>query len=97
VHAHVQRLVSVVRMATLFEKYNTEEQRSVVRFCGQKDSMQRIFIKKCFLFMLGSVCHVTETRNVANVSLMTKRLKRTCGSGSDNSQKTSLLRVSTRW
>jgi hypothetical protein len=23
-----------------------------------KDSMQRIFIKKCFLFMLGSVCHV---------------------------------------
>jgi hypothetical protein len=27
-------------------------------FCGQKDSMQRIFIKKCFLFTVGSVCRV---------------------------------------
>jgi hypothetical protein len=27
-------------------------------FCGQKDSMQRIFIKKCFPFILGSVCGV---------------------------------------
>jgi hypothetical protein len=35
-------------MATVLE--DTEEQRSVVRFCGQKDSMQRKFIKKCFLF-----------------------------------------------
>jgi hypothetical protein len=25
-------------------------------FCGQKDSMQRIFMKKCFLFMVESVC-----------------------------------------
>jgi hypothetical protein len=46
--------------------------------------MQRIFIKKCFIFMVGSVCHeerfTTGSRNVANVSLMMKRLKR-CGSG----------------
>jgi hypothetical protein len=36
-----------------------EELRYVVRFfCGQKDSMQRIFIKKCFLFTVGSVFHV---------------------------------------
>jgi hypothetical protein len=48
-YMHVQRLVSVVKMVVL-EVYNTEEQRSVVRFCGQKDSMQRIFIRKCFLF-----------------------------------------------
>jgi hypothetical protein len=27
-------------------------------FCGQNDSMQRMFIKKCFLFMVGSVCRV---------------------------------------
>jgi hypothetical protein len=27
-------------------------------FCGQKDSMQRIFINKYFLFTLGSVCRV---------------------------------------
>jgi hypothetical protein len=27
-------------------------------FCGQNDSMKRIFIKKCFLFTVGSVCRV---------------------------------------
>jgi hypothetical protein len=31
-HAHVQRFVSVVEMATVIEEYTTEEQRSVVRF-----------------------------------------------------------------
>jgi hypothetical protein len=31
-HAHVQRLVSVFKMATVREEYPTEEQRSVVRF-----------------------------------------------------------------
>jgi hypothetical protein len=34
---------------------------------------------------------------VTDVSLMTKRLKRRCGSGWDNSQKTSMLRVSAHW
>jgi hypothetical protein len=34
------------------------EQLSVVRFCGQKDSMQRTIIKKYFLFSVGSVCRV---------------------------------------
>jgi hypothetical protein len=67
-------------MATVLEECNTEEQRSVVRFFyGQKDSVRRIFIKKCFLFTVGSVCRVkrftTGSRNVANVSPMTKRLK----------------------
>jgi hypothetical protein len=27
-------------------------------FCGQKDSVQRVFIKKCFLCMFGVVCRV---------------------------------------
>jgi hypothetical protein len=58
VHTHVQRLLSVVKMVTVLEECATEEQHSVVCFCGQKDSMQRIFIKKYFLFMRGSVCHV---------------------------------------
>jgi hypothetical protein len=31
-HAHVQRLVLIVTMATAIEEYITEEQRSVVRF-----------------------------------------------------------------
>jgi hypothetical protein len=38
-----------------------------------------------------------NTTLVANVSLMTKMLKRGEGSGWDNSQKTSMLRVSTHW
>jgi hypothetical protein len=44
--------------APVLEECATEEQCSVVRFCGQKGSMQRIFIKKCFLFTVGSVCSV---------------------------------------
>jgi hypothetical protein len=57
-HAHAQWLVSVVKMTTVLEEYTIREQHSVVRFCGQKESKQRIFIKKCFLFMAGSVCCV---------------------------------------
>jgi hypothetical protein len=34
-------------MATVFEDYSNEKQRPVVSFCGQKDSMQTVFIKKC--------------------------------------------------
>jgi hypothetical protein len=45
-------------MAAVLE-CNTEEQRSVVLFCVQKDSFQRIFIKKCLLFTVGSVCCVS--------------------------------------
>jgi hypothetical protein len=47
--------------------------------------MQMIFIKKCFLFTAGSVCRVKPftngSSNVANVSLMTKRLKQRYRSG----------------
>jgi hypothetical protein len=63
-------LVSVVKMATVLEACTTEEQRFVVRFCGQKDSMQRIFRKKCSLCAVGSVCRVkrftTWSRNSLN-------------------------------
>jgi hypothetical protein len=45
-------------MATVLEAYTTEEQHSLCVFCGQKDSMQRIFIKKCFLFRVESICRV---------------------------------------
>jgi hypothetical protein len=30
-------------------------------FCRQKNSMQRMLIKKCFLFTVGSVCHVKHS------------------------------------
>jgi hypothetical protein len=63
--------------------------------------MQRIFIRKYFLFMARSVYRVKRftsgSRNMAKFSLMTKRLKRGCISGRDNSQKTSMLPVSTHW
>jgi hypothetical protein len=29
-----------------------------VCFCGSVDLVQRIFLKKCFLFMVGSVCYI---------------------------------------
>jgi hypothetical protein len=58
VHAHVQMLVSVVKMVPMLEGCISEEQCFLVRFCGQKDSMQRIFIKKCLLFTVGSVCRI---------------------------------------
>jgi hypothetical protein len=46
-------------MATLLEESITEEQRSVLPFFyWQKDSVQRIFIKKYFLFMVGVVRHI---------------------------------------
>jgi hypothetical protein len=50
---HVQRQVSVVKMATVLEVCTTEEQRSAVYFYGQKNSVQRIFIKRCVLFIGG--------------------------------------------
>jgi hypothetical protein len=60
-HVHVQRLVSVVKMVTVHEECTIEEKHSVVLFfCGQKDSVQRIFIKKCFQFTVGNVCHVKQ-------------------------------------
>jgi hypothetical protein len=44
-------------MATVLEVFTTEEKSSVVLlFCVQKYSEQRIFIKKYFLFTVGSVC-----------------------------------------
>jgi hypothetical protein len=35
-HAHVQRLVSVIKMVTMLEECNTEEQRSAVHFLCAK-------------------------------------------------------------
>jgi hypothetical protein len=56
-YAHVQRLVSVVKMAIVHEVYTTEEQLSFVILFRQKSPMNRIFMKKCFMFTVGSGCH----------------------------------------
>jgi hypothetical protein len=56
------------------------------------------FLNMCLtartLTLVNSICLV---RYRANISLMTKRLNRRCGSGWDNSQKTSVLWVLTHW
>jgi hypothetical protein len=68
-------------METLLEGCTIEVQRSLARFflCGQ-----RIQLKECFLLMAGSVYRIkqftTGSINVANVSLVTERLKRSYGS-----------------
>jgi Tat protein secretion system quality control protein TatD with DNase activity len=84
-HEHVHRLVSVVKMATVLEECNTEEQRFVVHFCGQKDSMQRILMKKCFMWTVGSVCSVKQVTTRSRYSLKGVRksqmMKQRCGSG----------------
>jgi hypothetical protein len=41
-HAHVQRLVLLVKMVTVLEECTTEEHRSVVHFlCGEKGYSKR--------------------------------------------------------
>jgi hypothetical protein len=67
-------LVSVVKMVTVLEDFTTEELRSDVRFCGQKDTMQRIFIKECFLFTVGSVCRVKRFAAGSKTETTVKRL-----------------------
>jgi hypothetical protein len=69
-HAHVQRLVSVVKMATVHEGYATEEQRSVVRFFFVG---KRLFINKCFLFTAGSVFRIKRFIIRSRNSLMDVR------------------------
>jgi hypothetical protein len=69
--------------------------------CGQKDSMQRIFINKFFLFTAGSVCRVKRfiagSWNSPKDVRKSPMMKRRCGSDWDKSQKISVLWVSTHW
>jgi hypothetical protein len=44
-------------MVTVLEEYTTEKQRSVVRFSVEKGPNAKIFIKKYFLFTVGSLSH----------------------------------------
>jgi hypothetical protein len=66
-HGQVQMLVSVVKMATVLEGVVPKSSVLLCVFWGQKDSLQRVFIKKCFLYTVGSVCRIrrftTGSRN----------------------------------
>jgi hypothetical protein len=48
----------VIKMTTMLEDVLPKSSVQLCISCGQKDSMQKIFIKKCFLFTLESVCRV---------------------------------------
>jgi hypothetical protein len=60
-------------------------------FCGQKASIQTIFIKKCLMFTVGSVCYVkrfkTGSRNCVKDVRKSQMMKRRRESGLDNSKK----------
>jgi hypothetical protein len=45
-------------MATVLEDILPKSSVLLCAFCGQKDAMQRIFIKTFFLFTVESVCSV---------------------------------------
>jgi hypothetical protein len=68
-------------MATVLQECTIKEQRSVVRFCGQKNILQRIFIKKCFLFTLRSVCRVKRFHLGGKYFADDEEVERGCGSG----------------
>jgi hypothetical protein len=81
-HEHVQRLVSVVKMATVFKACTTEEQRHVEFFLWAKGLEARDIYKEMFLVYDGKCLSRKAVHIwVANVSLMMKKLKRRLGSG----------------
>jgi hypothetical protein len=66
---HVPRLVSVVKMAIVLEGVLQKSSILLCTFCRQKDTIQRIFMKKCFLFTATTVCSqwfTTCSRNSLN-------------------------------
>jgi hypothetical protein len=69
-------------MATALEECTTEEQRSVVVFLWAKGLNAKDIHKEMFPVYGGKCLSRKAVHNlVTNVSLMTKRLKRRCGSG----------------
>jgi hypothetical protein len=65
-HAHVQILVSVVKMTTMLEVYTTEKQSSVVRFffnCRRKVSMQNDIPEEMFHIYSGKCLSRKSVQN----------------------------------
>jgi hypothetical protein len=80
--AHVQRLVSILKMATLLEVCTTEDQHSVVCSLWAKGLSAKDIHKEIFVVYVGKhLSHKAVDNWVANISLMIKRLKWRCGSG----------------
>jgi hypothetical protein len=69
-------------MATVLEEYNTEEQRSFVRFLLAKVRNAKDVHKEMFPVYGGKCLPRKAVHNwLTDVSLMTKISKRRCGSG----------------
>jgi hypothetical protein len=85
-------------MAIVLEEYTTEEQISVMLCLWAEGLSAKDIPREMFPVCSGQCLSRKAAHNlVANVSLMTKRLKRRCENGGDNSQMTSMLQVSTQW
>jgi hypothetical protein len=85
-HAHVQRVVSVVNLATMLDGCTTETRRSVVRSMWENEFSAKDIIHKEMIPVYCGKCdfHLFDplkTTLLANVSHVTKRLKRRHGNG----------------
>jgi hypothetical protein len=72
-------------MATVLEKYTTEEQRSGVRLLWAKGPSAKDIHKEMIPVYVGKCLSRKAIHNCvekcSKISLMTKRLKQECGSG----------------
>jgi hypothetical protein len=82
VHAHVQRMVSVVKLATVLEVVLPKSSILLCVFCGQTRLNAKNINNKMFP-VHGVKCLSCEAVQnwVANISLTKKRLKWRCGCG----------------
>jgi hypothetical protein len=78
-HAHVQRLVSEVKLATVLEECTNEEHRSVLHFLWAEGLNAKDIHKGTFPICAGKCLSRKTVQNlVASVSVMTKKLKLRC-------------------
>jgi hypothetical protein len=83
-HTHVQRLVLVVKMATVLEKYTAEEQRFVVRFSWTKGlnakdihkEMFPVYGGKCLSRKAVQNCVENFCKDVRKSQLMTDQMRK---------------------
>jgi hypothetical protein len=75
---HGQRLVLVVKMATVLGDYTTEEKRSVLRFCGQMDSLQKNIHKEMFPVYGGKYLSRTPFASSSRNALQDVESRRSC-------------------
>jgi hypothetical protein len=63
-HVHVQRLASVVKMATVLEEYTTEEQSFVVHLFGEKGINVKVIRIETFPLYIGKCLSCKAVNNL---------------------------------